>query len=155
MSKKRTILQTKWYSLPNSSSSSYYVVSYGVKVLSICHSPNPKIRVWVKNSFHKNFGFSMTLGYPWAGYKQLMMMKNENSLDPQARTHDVHIGTKSPWMCHMNSRKSIWDLKFVLLSCLDLSDFLVLVKCSRALSESDLKILRETLFLILQRPNSV
>jgi len=63
-------------------------------------------------------------------------MKNENFLDPQTRTHDGHIGTKSPWMCHMNSWKSVWDLKFVLLSCLDLSDFLLLAKFRKALSMS-------------------
>jgi len=42
-----------------------------------------------------------------------------------------------------------------MFSCLELSDFLVLVECVIALSANDLKILRETVFLILQQPNSV
>jgi len=67
----------------------------------------------------------------------------------------AHMGTKSPQMYHMYSRKSVWYLKFVVLSCLELSDFLGLLECIIALSASDLKILRETVFLILQQPNSV
>ena len=58
-------------------------------------------------------------------------------------------------MYHMNSLKGVCELKFVMVSYLKFRDFLVLVECSRTLSGSDLKILRETLFLILQQPNSV
>ena len=71
------------------------------------------------------------------------------------RTYDGHIVTQSPYKYHSDSPKWVWDFKFVILSCLELSDFLGLVECRRALSRSDLKILRETLFLILQLPNSV